>query len=435
VTHELQSPDETRAARHNPWLWIPSLYFAEGIPYVVVMMVSVIMYKRLGVSNTEIALYTSLLSLPWVIKPLWSPLVDVLRTKRLWIVGTQALIAVGLAGVASAVPLEGFLPWTLLLFGLLAFASATHDIAADGFYMLALTPHDQAWYIGIRSTCYRVAMVAGQGLLVVLAGYLEKRAPSVGAAWSITFWAMAAFFGLFFLYNLAVLPRPETDAAERRAMRDVVAAIVDAFVSFFQKPRIVLVIAFLLLYRFSEVQLIRLKGLFLLDPRADGGLELTTEQVGYLDGTIGVVLLLSGGILGGILASRHGLKAWLWWMVLAINIPNFAYLYLATVQPQSLWLIGAAIAVEQFGYGFGFAAYLLYMLYVARGTHETAHYAICTGFMALGLMLPGMWSGKLQALWGYQQFFAWVLLATIPSFLVTGLIPLAADFGMKQSDA
>lgn len=427
--------DSPPASHPKAALWIPILYFAQGLPYTVVMAASVIMYKRLGVSNAEIALYTSLLNLPWVIKPLWSPIVDVLHTKRHWILWMQAFIVAGLAAIGSLVLAESSLPWTLLLFVLLAFASATHDIAADGYYMLALSPHDQAWYVGIRSTCYRIAMVIGQGVFVVLAGYLEGRLESPATAWSIAFLAMAACYGVLFMCSLAVLPRYEIEAAASYSWREIATAIDEVFRSFFQKPQIVRIIAFLMLYSFSGAQLARLEGPFLLDSRAVGGLELTTIQTGFLDGTVGVVLLLAGGIFGGIAAARFGLKACLWWMALAINVPKGVFLWLAVAQPESPWLIGLAIAIEQFGHGFGFAAFLLYMLYVARGDHETAHYAICTGFMSLGLMLPGMWSGQLQALWGYQQFFAWVLLATIPSFLVTYMIPLAADFGKPQREA
>jgi PAT family beta-lactamase induction signal transducer AmpG len=427
--------DASPASHPTPALWIPILYFAQGLPYTVVMAASVIMYKRLGVSNTEIALYTSLLNLPWVIKPLWSPIVDVLHTKRHWILLMQALIVAGLAAIGFLVLSESSLLWTLLLFVLLAVASATHDIAADGYYMLALSSHDQAWYVGIRSTWYRIAMVIGQGVFVVLAGYLEERLANPATAWSIAFWAMAASYGVLFMCSLAVLPRYEIEVNTGYSWNEIATAIAEVFTSFFQKPQIVRIIAFLLFYSFSGAQLARLEGPFLLDVRAMGGLELTTIQTGFLDGTLGVVLLLSGGILGGIVAARFGLKACLWWMALAINVPKAAFLWLAVAQPESLWQIGLAIAIEQLGHGFGFAGFMLYMLYVASGKHETAHYAICTGFMSLGLMLPGMWSGQLQALWGYQQFFAWVLIATIPSFFVTYLIPLAAEFGKSRRDA
>ena len=422
--------------RRSPWFWIPSLYFAEGVPYVVVMIVSVIMYKRLGVSNTEIALYTSWLYLPWVIKPLWSPLVDILKTKRLWIVLMQLLVGAGLAGVALTLPADNFLRYTLAFLWLLAFSSATHDIAADGFYMLGLSEHDQAWFVGVRSTFYRLAMITGQGLLVMLAGVIEEVSGDVTTAWVITFYVLAGLFVMFFLYHQWVLPRPAADAPRGQGGAGaVLTGFLETFASFFRKEHIVPALAFLLLFRFAEAQLAKMASPFLLDTAAVGGLGLSTTQVGFVYGTVGVLMLTIGGILGGILAARNGLKFWLWWMVAAINLPNAVYIFLSAVQPETFWLINVAVGVEQFGYGFGFTAYMLYMIYISQGEHETAHFAICTGFMALGMMLPGMFSGWLQELIGYRNFFLWVMLATVPSFLVAWLIPLKASFGRKESPA
>ena len=423
------------APDRRPWAWVPSLYFAEGIPYVVVMIVSVTLYKRMGVSNADIALYTSWLYLPWVIKPLWSPVVDLLKTRRAWIVTMQLLIGAGLAGVALTLPGPDFFRWSLAFLWLLAFASATHDIAADGFYMLGLDPRRQAWFVGVRSTFYRLAMIAGQGLLVMLAGALETRTGDVPLAWSLTFYLVAGLFVGFAVWHQATLPRP---AGDRRrtgvTLAGLVAGFVETFVSFFRKPGIVAILAFLLLYRFAEAQLVKMASPFLLDTVADGGLGLGTTQVGFVYGTVGVAALTVGGLLGGFLVARHGLRFWLWWTVAAINLPNAAYLFLAWTQPEAFWVVNAAVAVEQFGYGFGFTAYMLYMIQVAEGEHETAHFAICTGFMALGMMLPGMFSGWLQELLGYRDFFTWVLLATLPSFVVAALIPLKAGFGRKESD-
>jgi PAT family beta-lactamase induction signal transducer AmpG len=397
------------------------------------MIVSVTLYKRLDVSNTEIALYTSWLYLPWVIKPLWSPVVDLLKTRRAWIVAMQLLIGAGLAGVALTLPGDDFLRASLAFLWLLAFASATHDIAADGFYMLGLKPHQQAWFVGVRSTFYRLAMITGQGLLVMLAGYLEERTGNVPLAWSLTFYVLAGTFIAFCAWHWFVLPRP---AADRRrpnvTLAGLLAGFVETFVSFFRKPGIAAILAFLLLFRFAEAQLAKMASPFLLDAVADGGLGLGTTQVGFVYGTVGVLMLTAGGLLGGFLAARNGLKFWLWWMVAAINLPNAAYIFLAWVQPEAWWLVNAAVAVEQFGYGFGFTAYMLYMIQVAEGEHETAHFAICTGFMALGMMLPGMFSGWLQELLGYRNFFAWVMLATVPSFVVAALIPLKPGFGRKE---
>ena len=429
---------QTQAKNNNrsSWAWIPSLYFASGLPYVVVMSISVIMYKRLGISNTDIALYTSWLYLPWIIKPFWSPVVDILRTKRAWIIAMQLLIGAGLGGVALTLPTDDFFRNSMALLWLLAFSSATHDIAADGFYMLALSRHEQTWFVGIRSTFYRLAMIAGQGLLIMLAGVIEERMQSSGTAyaWSIMFYVMAGMFVLFFAWHRFALPRPAEDVPTLHATyADIMKDFLQTFAAFFHKPQIGLILAFLLLFRFSEAQLVKLTAPFLLDSPAVGGLALSTAQVGFAYGTIGVLMLTLGGLLGAFLAARNGLKRWLIWMVVAINLPNAVYIVLSTTLPDNLLLINIAIGVEQFGYGFGFAAYMLYMLYISNGAHQTAHYAICTGFMALGMMLPGMFSGWLQEAIGYQYFFIWVLLATIPSFIVAMLIPLDKSFGRKTN--
>ena len=621
------------SSKSSQWRWIPSLYFAEGIPYIVVMSVAVILYKRLGISNTQIALYTSWLYLPWVIKPLWSPLVEVFKTRRAWIVLTQLLIGAGLAGVALTIPGDNFLRWTMVFFWLLAFSSATHDVAADGFYMLALDDHQQAWFVGVRSTFYRLAMIAGQGLLVMLAGYLEVASglpeltvevraverpvvetpiadrfspetsapvpiegpqqlltqgetveiglttleheqvdaliarardwnvrhqfyaspeqsaasptgqaetpaeestgiiawlerqivrrfgpaqpaarndtqagncgviyfrfnrlvpegqsqavlfgrargdasfqvvegtrfvvtpenadkpfaavveldaklnrPSVATfvarsgnfpfAWASTFYLMAGFFLLICIYHHLLLPRPAADVA-RPAMSgmQLLGEVVAPFATFFRKKQLGIILAFLLLYRFAEAQLAKLALPFLVDAREVGGLALSTGEVGFVYGTVGILMLTLGGLLGGFVAARQGLKYWLLWMVLAINLPNAAYLFLSQTMPESFVAVNVAVGIEQFGYGFGFTAYMLYMLYVARGEHQTVHFALCTGLMALGMMIPGMFSGWLQELLGYQHFFIWVMLATIPGFLVTWLIPLDPQFGKKR---
>jgi len=614
--------------KRSPWLWVPSLYFAEGIPYVVVMTVSVIMYKRLGISNADIALYTSWLYLPWVIKPLWSPLVDLLKTKRFWIIVMQLIVGAGLGGVALTLPLPEFFQYTLAFFWLLAFSSATHDIAADGFYMLALEQHQQAFFVGIRSTFYRIAMITGQGLLIILAGYLESmsglptvdvrvtasprvpvsalpapdslqiaaqpgelrlvahpasleiaavprpqrevdsllararawnlqhgfhpaeqkkqtasgtadepswwqravvgnletflrrhfgaaapasplagfagnvgvvffhlsrppqageeivvnfgidegdksialvegsrfvfnagnwnqpvmtvvqldpklktdaaavfrgRAGNIPLAWSITFFVLAGMFVVFFVYHKAILPFPAVDRPGSQSSRSVLREFFLTFAAFFKKKNIGLILAFLLLYRFAEAQLVKMASPFLLDAREAGGMALTTGQVGFVYGTIGIVALTLGGLLGGFVVARHGLKFWLWPMVLAINLPDAVYVYLAYALPQNFFTINLCVAVEQFGYGFGFTAYMLYMIYVSEGEHKTAHFALCTGLMALGMMIPGMFSGWLQEVIGYQHFFVWVMLATIPPFLIAKMIRLEDDFGKKRS--
>jgi MFS transporter, PAT family, beta-lactamase induction signal transducer AmpG len=416
----------------NPWHWVPSLYFTQGIPYVVVMTVSVIMYKRLGISNTDIALYTSWLYLPWVIKPLWSPFVDMFRTKRLWIITMQFLVGAALASVALTIPLPVFFQATLAIFWLMAFSSATHDIAADGFYMLGLEQHQQAAFVGVRSTFYRIAMITGQGLLIVVAGYFENHG-GVRFAWSMTFWILAVLLLLSFVYHRFMLPRPAADhptlvQSERTPIRE----FFHTFRLFFRKPHIASILAFLLLYRFAEAQLVKLASPFMLDAREIGGLGLTTSQVGVVYGTVGIISLTLGGLLGGYVISRQGLRFWLWPMVLMIHLPDAVYIFLSHVQPTSLLLINGAVAFEQFGYGFGFTAYMLFMIMVAEGEHKTAHFAICTGFMALGMMLPGMFSGWLQELIGYRHFFYWVMLSTIPGFIVAALIRIEPGFGKKQ---
>lgn len=612
----------------SPWLWVPSLYYAEGIPYIVAMTVSVIMYKRLGISNTDIALYTSWLYLPWVLKPLWSPVVDILRTKRFWIITMQLIVGAGLGGVALTIPLPNFFQYTLAFFWLLAFSSATHDIAADGFYMLGLSQHDQAWFVGVRSTFYRFAMITGQGLLIILAGFIESHSglqnvdievktdpnievvqfihpdsikitpedgelviktfqqnlniatnlrskseidsvlqfayqwnidngfsiaekteqtqqkqsekswwqrvivdnlesfikenfgveqkavlkdqagnigviyfylsgkpdeevvinfgrsygdksislvdsPQIGSrivfteknwnkpalaiiqldpklktassavftaqsgniplAWMITFLFMSGLFIVFFIYHKIMLPYPDSDkSAISDQSKNFIKEFVRTFVLFFKKEKIGLILGFLLLYRLAESQIVKLASPFLLDTQEMGGLALTTGEVGFVYGTVGLLFLTFGGLLGGFLAAKHGLKYWLWPMAIAINLPDAVYIYLSYALPDNFFVINVCVAVEQFGYGFGFTAYMLYMIYVSEGEHKTAHFAITTAFMALGMMIPGMFSGWLQELIGYPHFFIWVLIATIPGFLILFFIPLDPEFGKKK---
>jgi PAT family beta-lactamase induction signal transducer AmpG len=626
-------PQDGKEPSRNPWSWIPTLYFAEGLPYAVVMFVSVIMYKGMGISNTDIALYTSWLYLAWVIKPLWSPVVDILKTRRLWIWVMQLLIGAGLAGVALTIPTSHFFQYTLAFMWLLAFSSATHDIAADGFYMLATTEREQAFFVGIRSTFYRISMISGQGLLVILAGVIqshtglatvdlrieaikgaqglqktnyldyvaltkpatpmegplrlvpsstqieiapepadrdavnafltrarewnstngftavkqvsrgeekkakgssswwnrnisgplaeflrrhfgpekksrgdavgnvgisymqlskppgqeivvtvglasgdksislaegsrlifddqnwnkpaavvfqldpklrtqssamyEVRSGNIALSWVVAFSVLVVLFLFFCVYHKFVLPRPVRDRpGTANTVITFLKEFFKTFGAFFGKDRIGILLLFLLFFRFGEAQLVKLVTPFLLDGREVGGLGLTTGQVGFVYGTVGLIALTIGGLLGGMLASRHGLKFWLWPMVLIMHLPDAVFLYLAYAQPDNFAVINLCVAIEQFGYGFGFTAYMLYMIYIARGQHETAHYAICTGFMALGMMLPGMFSGWLQEIIGYQHFFVWVMLATIPGFLVVFFVPLDSEFGRKNKPA
>jgi len=615
--------------QRNPWAWIPTLYFAEGIPYIVAMTISVIMFKRLGISNADIAFYTGWLYLPWVIKPLWSPIVDLLKTKRWWIVVMQLIIGAGLGGVALAIPLPGFFKITLIFMWLLAFSSATHDIAADGFYMLGLNEHQQAYFVGIRSTFYRIAMIIGQGLLIVLAGFFEEstglppieinasaspvfskefRMPeiqeqvptsdgntffvvypqqaeistqnipvqqmdsirkvvaehnlengfvkaqsgtqtrenakeggswwseyvstplknflkkhfqaktewltgntltgnvavvavklsvkpeenkelvlnlkfkngdnsirlvegerltfnasnqgkpaylllqcdpkltkptqavfkgisgNIHLAWSITFIILAVIFFLFSIYHRFILPHPKSDQQAKVKGNNFLQEFLKTFASFFRRKEICVIISFLMLYRVGEAQLVKMASPFMLDPRLVGGLGLTTREVGWLYGTFGILALTAGGILGGIAASTKGFKYWLWWMVLAINIPHLAYVYMSMVQPESQLIIGLCVSIEQFSYGFGFTAYMLYMIYISEGKNKTAHFAITTGFMALGMMLPGMFSGWLQEIIGYQNFFIWIMLCMIPAMIPVFFIKVKPEFGIKRKE-
>lgn len=422
------------SAARSPWAWIPTLYFAQGIPYVVVMTLSVVLYKNLGLSNTDIALYTSWLYLPWVIKPLWSPLAELFGTKRVWVTGLQFVIGAALAGVALTIPTEHVFQLSLAVFWLMAFASASHDIAADGYYMLALPERSQAAFVGVRSTFYRLANIAGQGGLVYLAGELSERTGSVAQAWTWVFWLLGGLFIALAAWHALVLPRPAADVRGpgRGAAHGLAADFLAVFASFFRKPGIAVTLGFLLLYRFPEAQLLKLASPFLLDPVDQGGLGLSTKAVGIAYGTVGLTALTLGGLVGGWVISRVGLKRALWPLVLAMHLPNAAFLLLALMHPTSLVVVSAALAVEQFGYGLGFTAYLMYMILVAEGPQKTAHYAICTGFMALGMMIPGMWSGWLQDHIGYLPFFGWVLVATVPSFVMAALIRVPEDFGKKE---
>jgi PAT family beta-lactamase induction signal transducer AmpG len=610
------SPLAAADVSRTPWRWVPTLYFAQGIPYAIVAVVSVITLKRLGLDNARVAFYTSLLGWPWVVKPLWSPLVQTIGTRRSWTVAMQLLAAVGLVVAALSLPAAGWLHYLLAAYAFIAIASATHDIAADGLYLLSLSSHQQAWFVGIRNTAYRLAMIFANGVLVVLAGTLESttglptvplavsavdkepaaiafdpaalqpieigerpassapiqielslrgrgaaeakvlieqkvrrwnvdhgfyaeppapptpaekngyvarfeewirqsfglreaatnanktgdlallvmqlaesarigdqqvvqiglsagdsafkvvegerfeltpenwdqpfiaviqvepslrrassarfeiRTGNIPLAWMTTLLVAAGIFFALCAYHYFVLPRPAGDVVVERT-KNPVDDFFKPIATFFAKPRILALLAFLLLYRLPEAQLTKLAAPFLVDSRDKGGLSLTTSEYGLVYGTVGVVMLLCGGIVGGIVASKHGLKRWLWPMALAIHLPNAAFLFLAYLQPENRVVITTAVGVEQFGYGFGFTAYMLYCLYIARGEHQTVHYALCTGLMALGMMIPGLWSGWLQRLIGYEHFFVWIMLCTIPSFMTVAFIPLDPDFGKK----
>ena len=547
--------------QRSGWWWVPSLYYAEGIPYNIAMIVSVVMYKTMGVSNTAIAFWTSILYLPWFLKPIWSPFVDVISTKRNWIIWMQFLLAATFFGVAATVGLPWYFPMTLTILWIVAFASATHDIAADGFYMLGLDEHGQAWFVGIRSTFYRFATITAMGLIVMLAGFIEENTgldpvelkieavpqsaetqdlavenmdadgqtevpkvlifpkdikvplydkslserdstilfirlsapPKPGEtvvvnfgrtsgskdislagpgrfeftqqnwnmpvktwikvdhrlkepatadftatagdtpfSWMVSFSLLGFMLLAFGIYHKFALPHPKDLASERA--KDVFRSYTDVFVTFFKKEGILPGILFLLLYRLAESQLVKLASPFLLDSQEVGGLALTTAEVGFVYGTIGIIALLLGGLIGGFLAAKQGLKKWIWWMAIGINLPDAVYIFLSYALPDSLVVVTICVAIEQFGYGFGFTGYLLYMIYLSEGIYKTSHYAITTAFMAFGMMIPGMISGYIQELLGYQHFFIWVMIATIPSFIVLKFIKLDPEFGMKKEN-
>lgn len=614
--------------KKSPWAWIPTLYFAEGLPYVAVMTISVIMYKRMGISNTDIALYTSWLYLPWVIKPFWSPFVDLLKTKRWWITTMQVLIGAGFAGIAFTIPLPFFFQATLAFFWLLAFSSATHDIAADGFYMLALDANNQAKFVGIRSTFYRVATIMGQGILIILAGFIESSTGSspvkididvspqytqstliipeikdnallvgndihfvtsnsilqigteainkdtlklftnkiaitnfengftledpskkeskenkdnlwtkyiskplgnwiknnfgehretadtglagnvvvvgiklsqkpesdkekvlnttmnsgdksvsliegdrlifneknwnktaylifqidtklksassaqykglsgnIPFAWSITFFVLAGLFIFFSFYHRFSLPKPESDKPNQLVTASsIFKEFKETFISFFKKPQAGIAIFFMLTFRFSEAQALKLVNPFLLDPLDVGGLGLSTGEVGFVYGTIGIIGLTLGGIIGGFAAAKGGLKKWIWPMTICMLLTIATFVFLSFTQTQSLLLINICIFIEQFGYGFGFTAYMLYLMYYAEGEHKTSHYAFCTGFMALGMMIPGMFAGWLQELLGYNHFFIWVMICCIVPIIAVALLKIDPNYGKAKKD-
>jgi PAT family beta-lactamase induction signal transducer AmpG len=545
--------------KRSGWWWVPSLYYAEGIPYNIAMIVSVVMYKTMGISNTMIAFWTSILYLPWTIKPLWSPFVDVISTKRKWIIWTQFLLAIAFFAVGLTINLSFFFTITLLILWFVAFSSATHDIAADGFYMLALTEHKQAWFVGIRSTFYRFATITAMGLIVMLAGYIESNtglepakievqtiadekipqnendskysppeisnkpniiispdrvqiplyedtlskkdsieiliklsappqpdeeivvnfgrksgskdislastgrlsfteknwdqpvkkiitidprlkepvsaifeatAGNTPFSWAVSFSLLGFMLLGFSFYHKYILPHPTDTNTEE--IKDIFSSYVDVFRSFFKKKGIIAGIFFLLLYRLAESQLVKLASPFLLDSQEVGGLALTTAEVGFVYGTVGIACLLLGGLTGGFVAAANGLKKWIWWMAIGINLPDIVYVYLSYVQPDNFLLINLSVGIEQFGYGFGFTGYMLYMIYLSEGRYKTSHFAITTAFMAIGMMIPGMVSGYIQEWLGYQHFFVWVVIATIPSFIILKFIHLDPEFGKKE---
>ena len=435
----------------SPWWWVPTLYFAEGIPYFIVNNISVTMFTKMGVPNGEMALFTSLLYLPWTIKPLWSPFVDIIKTKRWWILAMQLLMSAAFILLTLTIPhpsaaviASGHTPInlftiTLLLFIITAFASATHDIAADGFYMLALSEDKQSFFVGIRSTFYRLSSIFGQGVIVYIAGSLEKSTGNIPLSWQVTMGITAALFTAIALYHIFSLPKPGKDALRTADGRpqtfgEVLSEFGHTFYTYFHKPGVWLAIVFMLLYRLPEAFLLKMVNPFLLGTTATGGLALDTDTVGIVYGTIGVIALTVGGIIGGIAASRWGLKKALWPMAASMTLPCATFVYLSICLPHDLVVISTCVAVEQFGYGFGFTAYMLYMMHFSEGKYVTAHYAICTAFMALSMMLPGLVSGYIEEAIGYRNFFWMVMACCLATVVMTMLVrrKIEPEYGKKH---
>lgn len=417
----------------NPWAWVPSLYFGQGVPYVLAIVVSSVMYKNLGLTNAQITFYTGWLYLPWVLKPIWSPIIDQLQTKRFWIVLMQTLMGAAFAAIGLTLPLPGYIVWSLVFFWLIAFASSTHDIAADGFYMLGLDDHQQSFFVGIRNTFWRIASICCQGGLVYLSGVLVNRnGGDYKSAWAMLMLLAGVVYLALAVYHKFMLPYPTSDPKRTISDgRDAIVKYFSTFKAFFQKKQVVLFILFVVLYRLDEAQLTKLAAPFMLDSLEAGGLALSNEMVGWIYGTLGMLGLVLGGILGGIAISQNGLRFWLWPMAFSLKLPNVLYLLMAHFQPENVYYIQAAVAIEQFGYGFGFTAMTLYMIYFVQGMNRTSHYAIATGIMALGMMLPGMISGWIQQQLNYENFFIWVLLCAIPAFIVIPFLKIDRDFGRK----
>ena len=486
----------------NPWAWVPTLYFAEGLPYVAVMTISIVLYKQLGLNNAEITFYTSWLYLPWVIKPLWSPFIDLVRTKRWWILSMELLLGAAFGGVAFTIPTHHWLQATLFFFWVMAFSSATHDIAADGFYMLGLDQHQQAWFVGIRSTFYRLATIFGQGILVMIAGNLQViYRNNIALSWSLMFYGVTGLFIALWLWHSYVLPRPESDNSNDNenekvnvdvpvkaagvsikkdsglllriglyslialAFTAAIALLLPAVKSFvcslfaiyllivffyiispgfrqtistfftkFPAKTVTIAILFMLFYRMPEGLLVKVSALFLIDASHNGGLGLSPQEYGLVQGTVGVIGLTIGGILGGLCAGRDGLKRWLWPMVLAITLPDLVYVYMSYALPRSLTIINTCVFVEQFGYGFGFTAYMLYLIFYSQGAFKTSHYALCTAFMALSMMIPGLFAGELQQAVGYRTFFIIVTACCLMTFVVAAIVDIDPEFGKKKKE-
>ena len=428
----------TKKNSRNPWAWIPTLYFAEGLPNVIVTTLSVVMYMQLGLTDAEVGLYTGWLALPWVIKPLWSPFIDLLKTKRWWVLTMQALIGAALAGIAFSLPTTFWFQATMCFFFLIAFCSATHDISADGFYMIELDEHNQTKFVGLRNTFYRLAIIFVNGFLVMLAGVLQVMFRNqISFSWALIFYGLAGIFIGLWLYHSRLMPTPKEDVQTERTVGEVTHELKNMFRTFFTKFGVretVIVMLFLLFYRFPEALLNTMTKTFILRPNSQGGLGMSPQEYGLANGTVGLIGLLLGGIIGGILVSRDGMKKWLWPMVCAITLPDAVYIYLSYSLNSDIVMVSSCLFVEQFGYGLGFTVLTLYMLFYSQGKFKTSHYSICTGISYLGLMLPGMVSGYLKDILGYRHFFIVVMACCVITFLVTVYLKIDPNFGKKEKE-
>ncbi len=412
-----------KSVRHSPIAWVPTVYFAMGLPFVALSMVSVLMFSDLEISNTQIAFWTSLIMLPWTLKPLWSPFLEMFRTKKYFVVLTQLVTGIAFALVALSLPLPGFFGYAIAFMGVIALSGATHDIAGDGIYLTELNAVQQAKYIGWQGAFYNLAKILTNGGLVFLAGVL-KTTIGITQAWMTIMLMCAAIMILIGLYHIRILPAGGAASGEIRNVRDAMHSLWEVIVSFFRKKHIAHAICFIILYRFAEGYAMKIVPLFLKASLTEGGLGLSTQQIGLVYGTFGAAAFVIGSILGGYYISHRGLKRSLVLLCCTFNIPFAIYLLLAIWQPADLWLIGTAIVCEYFGYGFGFVGLTLFMMQqVAPGRHKMAHYAFASGIMNLGVMIPGMMSGWLSDWLGYRNFFIWVVIATIPAFIATLTVP------------
>ena len=419
----------------NPICWVPTVYFAMGLPFVALSMVSVLMFSDMGVSNAQIAFWTSLIMLPWTLKPLWSPFLEMFKTKKYFVVATQMVTGVAFGLVALSLPLPDFFCYAIAFMGVIAFSGATHDIAGDGVYLTELNATMQAKYIGWQGAFYNLAKILTNGGLVYLAGSL-KDSISIVHAWMVIMGICAAIMVVLSLYHVRMLPSGGAASGDVRTVKDDMHMLWEVIRTFFQKKYIVWYICFIILYRFAEGYAMKIVPLFLKAGIDQGGLGLPVQEIGIIYGTFGAAAFVLGSILAGYYISALGLRKTLFSLCCVFNIPFVVYLLLAIYQPSNVWVIGSAIVFEYFGYGFGFVGLTLFMMQqVAPGKHQMAHYAFASGIMNLGVMIPGMMSGYLSDWLGYRNFFIWVLVATIPAFLVTWFVPFTYNNDKKETTA